>query len=66
MGRTYSIEEGGFEKFKRKPKKVKKGKGTRSNQKQFIRDTFVNNNIDDVNDEDYYKVKDWERDDERS
>jgi hypothetical protein len=63
MGRTYSNEDGGFEKFKRKPKSVKKGKGTRSNQKQFIRDTFVNNHIDDVNDEDYYRVKDWEKDD---
>lgn len=66
MGRTYSDSDGGFEKFSKKPKKFKKGKGNRSNQKQFIRDTFVNNNIDNIDDKDFYKVEDWEKDEERS
>jgi hypothetical protein len=48
MGRTYTDNDGGFEKFKKKPKKFKKGKENRSNQKQFIKDVFVNRQSDDI------------------
>ena len=65
MGRTYSEEDGGFQKFNKKPRNIKKGKGNRSNQKQFIRDTFLNNNVDSIDDDNYYQIEDWEKDEKR-
>jgi len=47
-------DESSFERFKKRPKNPKKGKHNRSNERQMIKDHFVNNNqdhLDDFNDD---------------
>lgn len=53
-------DDGGFEKFKKRPKNPKKGKDNRSNQKQMIRDHFVNLN-DDIDDDNYEFMEKWDQ-----
>jgi len=59
MGRSYEDDDGGFERIRRKPKNPKKGKDNRSNQKQYIRDHFLNN--PNLEDEDLDVFEDWKQ-----
>jgi hypothetical protein len=53
-------DESDFERVKRRPKNPKKGKHNRSNEKQMIRDHFVNNNQDHLDDFNDDFMKKWE------
>jgi hypothetical protein len=57
----YSDDSGNFERFKKRPKNPQKGKQNRSNEKQMIRDHFVNNNNDELDDFNDDFMEKWER-----